>query len=151
MVEITSAFEAMGLRNTRPRRLIAEKLAELAAAERDFATDELWAELKQVDAEMGRATVFRSVDLLVEQRILDRVAFADGTHRYRVCGGDGAHHHHHMTCTNCRRVVEVEACLPPELLETIGRTTGFSLEGHTIELFGRCPACGEPNNTASQT
>ena len=141
----------MGLRNTRPRRLIAEKLAEFAAAERDFATDELWAELKQADPELGRATVFRSVDLLVEQGILDRVAFADGTHRYRVCGGDGTHHHHHMTCTRCRRVIEVEACLPPELLEAIGRTTGFSLEGHTIELFGRCPACGELNNTASQT
>jgi Fur family transcriptional regulator, ferric uptake regulator len=142
--DIYSTFEAMGLRNSRPRRLISEKLAELAAAGRDFATDELWAELKQVDPELGRATVFRAVDLLVERGILDRVVFADGTHRFRVCGGGGDlhhHHHHHVTCTSCRRVVEVEACLSPALLEAISRKTGFALEGHAVELFGRCPDC----------
>ncbi len=133
----------MGLRNTRPRRLIVEKLAELAVAGRDFATDELWSELKQADPELGRATVFRAVDLLVERGILDRVTFADGTHRFRVCGRSADHHHHHLTCTRCRRVEEVDVCLPPSALDSIGQQTGFALEGHAVELFGLCPSCRE--------
>ena len=137
--DILSVFEQMGLRNTRPRRLIAEKLAALASAERGFSTDDLWLELKFDDPELGRSTVFRAVDLLTEQGILDRVAFADGTHRYRVCGG-GAHHHH-ITCVQCHRVVEVEACLGDEALQAIERSTDFALEGHSLELFGRCHDC----------
>jgi Fe2+ or Zn2+ uptake regulation protein len=137
--DIYATFESLGLRNTRPRRLIAEKLAAIAASERDFATDELWVELKQSDPELGRATVFRAVDLLVEQGILDRVTFADGTHRYRACGIGT--HHHHVTCVQCHRVVDVEACLAPEVLDAIARTTDFALEGHTLEVFGRCPSC----------
>jgi Fe2+ or Zn2+ uptake regulation protein len=136
---ILSDFERKGLRNTRPRRLIAEKLAALAMAERDFSTDDLWLELKADDPDLGRSTVFRAVDLLTEQGILDRVAFADGTHRYRVCGGEP--HHHHITCVQCHRVVEVEACIGAEVLLAIESSTDFTLEGHSLELFGRCRDC----------
>lgn len=137
--DIYATFASLGLRNTRPRRLIAEKLVDIAASGRDFATDDLWAELKQEDPELGRATVFRAVDLLVVQGILDRVIFADGTHRYRVCGTEA--HHHHVTCVQCHRVVDIETCLAPEVLDAIARTTDFALEGHTLEVFGRCPNC----------
>jgi len=135
---ILTAFEEMGLRNTRPRRLLAERLAALAASATDFSTDELWHELKQVDPRLGRATVYRTVEVLLKEGVLDRVEFADGTHRYRVCG---ERHHHHVTCTRCHRVIEVETCLPGELFAAIARTTDFALEGHSLELFGRCADC----------
>ncbi len=145
---ILTAFEDMGLRNTRPRRLIAGRLAEIAAAEEDFATDDLWQELLQVDPGLGRATVYRAVEVLVQQGVLDRVEFADGTHRYRVCSART--HHHHVTCTQCRRVVEVPTCLPPELLAVIEKKTRFTLEGHFLGLFGRCADCRrEPMRGAS--
>jgi Fur family transcriptional regulator, ferric uptake regulator len=137
--DILTVFEQMGLRNTRPRRLIADKLAALASSGRDFSTDDLWMELKVADPDLGRSTVFRAVDLLTEQRVLDRVTFADGTHRYRVCGV-GAHHHH-ITCVQCHRVVEVEACIGSDMLHAIENSTDFSLEGHSLELFGRCRDC----------
>lgn len=135
---ILADFERMGLRNTRPRRLIAERLAALAALGADFTAHDLWQDLQTLDPHLGRATVYRAVDLLLDQGLLDRVPFADGTHRYRVCGDA---HHHHLTCTECQRVVEVSECLPPELLAAITATTDFSIEGHSLELFGRCPAC----------
>jgi Fe2+ or Zn2+ uptake regulation protein len=136
---ILDIFGTVGLRNTRPRRLIAQRLGELAARGADFATDDLWQDLLRVDPQLGRATVFRAVEVLVEQGVLDRVSFADGTHRYRVCGPSG--HHHHVTCSGCHRVVEIDACLAPELLAAIERSTDFALEGHSVELFGRCPDC----------
>ncbi len=136
--EIRSAFEAMGLRNTRPRRLIAEKLAQLARAGDEFATEDLWHVLQREDPRLGRATVFRTVEALLERGLLDRVEFADGKWRYRVCGSA---HHHHLTCVQCRRVVEVDACLPPEMLNRIASDSNFALEGHAVELFGRCAEC----------
>ena len=138
---ILAAFDTMGLRNTRPRRLIAERLAALAAGRDDFTAHDLWRELQAVDPHIGRATVYRAVDVLLQQGLLDRVPFADGTHRYRVCG---VSHHHHVTCTQCQRVIEVSECLPPELVSAIARHTDFSIEGHSLELFGRCADCRPP-------
>ena len=136
---ILTAFAKLGLSITRPRRLIAERLAQHAASAIDFATDDFWHELQQSDPGVGRATVYRAVEVLAQQGILDRVEFADGTHRYRVCGTDS--HHHHVTCTQCRRVVEIETCLPMDAFAAIMAKTDFTLEGHALELFGRCPNC----------
>jgi Fur family ferric uptake transcriptional regulator len=136
--KIYAAFDEVSQRNTRPRRLIAERLIELAARGEDFTTDDLWQELRQVEPKMGRATVFRAVEKLVDMGLLDRIEFADGTHRYRVCGGT---HHHHLTCTQCHRVVEIDICLPQEQLAVIGEQTNFDIEGHTLTVFGRCEDC----------
>lgn len=136
--KIRAAFDEMSQRNTRPRRIIAERLIDLAEHGTDFTVDDLWQELRQEEPRLGRATVYRSVETLVNTGLLDRIDFADGSHHYRVCGGA---HHHHLTCKECHRVVEVKACLPREILETIGKETGFVIEGHAITLFGRCAAC----------
>jgi Fe2+ or Zn2+ uptake regulation protein len=141
--QIVALFDRLGMRNTRPRRLIAEHLASLAAARADFATEDLWKELQSVDPSIGRATVFRAVDTLVRAGLLDRIAFADGSHRYRLCGTS---HHHHVTCVRCQRVVEVDACLPPDLLADVASSTDFMIEGHSLELFGRCAACRSATN-----
>jgi Fe2+ or Zn2+ uptake regulation protein len=139
METILHTFDTAGLRSTRPRRLIARRLAELARATRDFATEDLWHELQRADPRLGRATVYRAVETLVDQGVLDRVEFADGTHRYRVCGGTA--HHHHLTCTLCHRIVEVQVCLPRDQFSSIASDTDFAIDGHSVELFGRCAAC----------
>ncbi len=146
---ILEVFEQMGLRSTRQRRLIAERLAQRAAAGSYFATDDFWHELQQDDAGLGRATVYRAVEVLAQEGVLDRVEFADGTHRYRVCGKQS--HHHHVTCTQCHRVVNVEACLSSELLSAIERQTQFILKGHSLELFGQCPQCRQATDTSEKT
>jgi len=136
---ILALFDSMGLRSTRPRRLIVERLAALAVSGADFTAQDLWHTVQAEDPHLGRATIYRAVDILVSQGFLDRVAFADGTHRYRMCGS--LHHHHHITCIQCQRVVEVNACLPADLLAAISAKTDFAVEGHSLELFGRCAEC----------
>lgn len=136
--KIYAAFDELSQRNTRPRKLIAERLVKLADDGEDFTTDDLWQELRQSEPRIGRATVFRSVEKLVDKGLLDRIEFADGTHHYRVCGGT---HHHHLTCTRCHRVVEVDLCLPHEQLDAIGDQNNFAIEGHSLSIFGRCKSC----------
>ena len=136
--KIYAAFDEVSCRNTRPRRLIAERLIELAASGADFTIDDLWQELRQGDPHLGRATVYRSVEKLVNIGLVDRIEFADGTHHYRVCGGD---HHHHLTCTQCHRIIEVNICLPTDQLAAIENQTNFDIEGHSLTFFGRCENC----------
>lgn len=136
--KIQAAFDEVSKRNTRPRQIIAERLIELAAKGEDFITDDLWQELRHIEPKIGRATVFRAVEKLVEMELLDRIEFADGTHHYHVCDGV---HHHHLTCTQCHRVVEIDLCLPQEQLAVISQQTNFAVEGHALTLFGRCEQC----------
>jgi Fur family ferric uptake transcriptional regulator len=137
--KIRAAFDEVSLRHTRPRRLIADRLVELAISGENFTIDELWQEMRELDPRLGRATVYRSVEKLVTSGLLDQVDFADGTHLYRVCGEN--HHHHHLTCTQCHLVVEVDVCLPEDQLNAIGHKTNFDIEGHSLTLFGRCESC----------
>ncbi len=144
--KIRAAFDEKCQRITRPRRVIAERLVELAANGADFTADDLWQELRQVEPKLGRATLYRSLEMLVGEGLLDRVDFAGGTHHYRVCGGN---HHHHLTCTQCHRVVEVDVCLPADQFTAIGKRTNFAIEGHSITLFGRCESCRMQLRTGS--
>ncbi len=144
--QILALFDTLGLRATRTRRLIAERLATFAASGADFTVQELWQELRKVDLQLGRATVYRAVEVLMSQGMFHCLPFADGSYRYRLCGGN---HHHHVTCTQCQRVAEVSVCLPPELLATIAVTTDFAIEGHLLELFGRCADCRELQRTSA--
>jgi len=144
--KIYAAFDEMSQRNTRPRRLIAERLTELAASGVDFTTDDLWHDVRKVEPSLGRATVFRALEKLVELGMLDRIDFADGTHHYRVCSD---RHHHHLTCTRCHRVVEIDLCLPSEQLAAIQNQTHFNIEGHSLTLFGQCEHCRTTSNFSS--
>ena len=135
---IIAIFDTLGLRATRTRRLIAERLATFAASGADFTIQELWQALREVEPQLGRATVYRAVEVLMSQGLFHCLTFADGSCRYRLCGGS---HHHHVTCTQCQRVTEVSVCLPPELFAAIAVTTDFAIEGHFLELFGRCAEC----------
>ena len=136
--KIRAAFDEVSQRRTRPRRRIEERLIELATSGTDFTIDDLWQGMREVEPRIGRATVYRSVEWLVERGLLDRIEFADGTHHYHVCGHG---HHHHLTCTQCHQVVEVDICLPEEQLNAVSSETNFSIEGHSLSLFGRCSSC----------
>ncbi len=136
--KIRAAFDEVSQRRTRPRQLIADRLVELAVSGADFTIDDLWQEIREVEPRLGRATVYRSVEKLVNMGLLDRVEFADGTHHYHVCGDS---HHHHLTCTQCHRVVVVDVCLAVDQLTAISDKTNFYIEGHSLTLFGRCENC----------
>ena len=136
--EMVAALEHAGLRPTRPRNALIEQIAEWATVGKDFSSEELWHATQDRAPWIGRATAFRTVELLTALGFLDRVTFADGSERYHpVHPGT---HHHHLTCAQCHRIVSIDACLPAQLLEKVERQSGFAISGHRVELFGRCPS-----------
>lgn len=136
---IIAALDHAGLRQTRPRKALADHVGRLAATDADFTIEDLWHGVRQTDASVGRATTFRLVEVLVELGLVDRIAFADGSTRYHaVLPGE---HHHHLTCERCHKVVEVDMCMPAQQMNEVAHRAGFALSGHRIEIFGCCADC----------
>ena len=100
-----------------------------------FSVDDILSQVPRV----GRATVFRTIKLLSEIGILCRILLEDGSLRYRVSHRQD--HHHHLVCVSCASVQELDACIAPDVLGDLARTTGYEIEGHWLEFFGRCAAC----------
>ena len=112
--DMVAALEQAGLRPTRPRNALIEQIAEWSTVGKDFTSEELWHATQDRAPWIGRATAFRTVELLTALGFLDRVTFADGGERYHLV--HPGTHHHHLTCAECHRVVSIDACLPEELL-----------------------------------
>lgn len=88
------------------------------------------------------ATVYRSVGMLVELKLVQRFDFGDGVARFELIGEHGhGHHHHHLVCQRCTRIVEIEDCFPEELERSIAERNGFKAVTHRLEFFGLCPDC----------
>lgn len=99
-----------------------------------FTIEDLTATVPSV----GRATVFRTVKLLQELELVCRVPLEDGSVRYQRSHGE---HHHHLVCRGCGSVAEFsDAELDQRILQQ-ARAHGFTLEGHSLELYGLCAEC----------
>jgi Fur family ferric uptake transcriptional regulator len=85
--------------------------------------------------------VFRTLELLAELGVLDRVHAGDGCHRYAVCE---TRHHHHLMCLDCSTVVLVVASEIEEQIRRMASEADFELLTHHLELIGRCAACRRP-------
>ena len=121
-----------GLRLTPARRAV---LAAVLDAGPHFTVDEVCRRARGV----GRATVFRTMRLLQSLDMVCRVLMDDGRLHYRLSRTRG--HHHHLVCVGCGRVEGFTNCNVPALAEEVAGLTGYEIEGHWLEVYGRCRAC----------
>ena len=121
-----------GLRLTEQRALVVQSIADRPGA---FTAEALTDELRPQG--IGRATVYRALELLERQGMLTRMHL-DGCHSYTVCD-EG--HHHHLVCSNCGTVVSVDATGIENEIRKLGEKLKFRVDTHTLEFAGRCEAC----------
>ena len=126
-----------GHRVTAPRRALFSTMNSLG--------DHFTAEgLASAAPGVGRATVFRTLKLLQEIGTVCQVVLDDGTLQYRLTSG---WHHHHIVCSRCGAVNDFEACDIQSLLAELASKTGYEIEAHRLEVYGRCARCREALNT----
>lgn len=87
---------------------------------------------------VGRATVFRTMKLLLDLNLVCRILLDDGTLHYRLSARG---HHHHLVCVDCGRVEDFTKCDVSSLVRDLARATDYEIEGHWLEIYGRCHAC----------
>jgi Fur family transcriptional regulator, ferric uptake regulator len=130
---VLERLEQDGRRLTAPRQQV---LDAVLGREASFTAQEIVAEL--APRGVGRATVFRTLDLRTRLGVLNRIHADDRMHRYTVCDEQ---HHHHLVCRVCGDVAEVAPGRLEAEVRAAAREAGFHPLGHTLEIFGICRAC----------
>lgn len=137
---VLNRLEQEGYRMTTPRRTVVEKVLGRSAP---FTSAEVWETIHRDAPTIGRATVFRTLDLLSRLGVVQRIhqdAEGGPCHAYVACGQ--SYHHHHLICNSCGAIVDfTEDKAFDALVREIERRTAFQVEDHRLELVGRCPAC----------
>jgi Fur family ferric uptake transcriptional regulator len=125
-----------GLRLTKQRKVIVN---HLFSKEKHYSVEELYAELKQSMPHIGYATVYRTMQLLVDAGLAAERRFKDNITRYEPIQRNA--HHDHMICIQCGRIIEFEDRKIEELQKNAARKHNFRPVSHKLELYGYCSAC----------
>lgn len=127
-------LENHGLRLTRQRERILERLLQ---ADRHLGLEEIHRSVRKYG--IGRATVFRTLRMLEESRLVDRVTGSGGTSRFEV--KLERPHHDHLICVECGGIQEVRWPELEKIQEKTCKRMGFAPSWHRHEIFGRCKRC----------
>ena len=128
------ALDAQGLRHTLPRRTILQVLADMG---HPFTSTELTAEVAKADPRIGRASVFRLLQLLRNCGLVERL-HGPGAELYMLCLATG--HHHHVTCSVCGRT-DTFSLEDDEAVARAVERIGYRMDHHVLQAFGVCPGC----------
>lgn len=125
------------LRATRQRTAVA---ALLASTDGFRSAQDLHGELRRSGEGIGLTTVYRTLELMADTGEVDMLRTDSGEAVYRRCRSTD--HHHHLVCRECGLAVEIEARDVERWAKRTADAHGFSDASHTVEIYGRCRACG---------
>jgi Fur family ferric uptake transcriptional regulator len=124
------------LRYTYQRDIIIE---ELHRHQGHMTPDEFYDIVKRKHPEIGKATVYRTLKLLEEAKLISKIEFGDRKIRYEICSEK--EHHDHLICDKCKKSVEVFDPKIESLQNELAQRHGFELTGHRLYLYGICGEC----------
>lgn len=131
-----------GLKVTNQRLLVLEVLAD--HRDKHLTAEDIYELVREDYPDIGLATIYRTVQLLLEMQLVDRISLDDGCVRYEIGesgAGEGKHHHHHLICKTCGKVIPFRDDLLEELERHIEKETGFHVLDHELKFFGVCREC----------
>ena len=129
-------LEGEGLKLTRER---AALVSEIFATHYHFDADELLFKMKERGIKISRATIYRSLELLVRSGMVRRVHLGEDHYHYESVGQNS--HHDHLVCTTCGDVIEFhDPQLEARQLEICAKKK-FTPTFHNLQILGICNAC----------
>jgi Fur family ferric uptake transcriptional regulator len=126
---------AAGERVTRQRLLVANALA---AEGRRQTAEQLYRSLRRREPGIGRATVFRTLETLVDAGVARRLELDGHIYAYVACLPA---HHHHIACTRCGRVEEIDEAYVTPIAQRLAHDMGFEIDDARLDFYGRCATC----------
>jgi len=139
-------FAGGGYRLTVPRQIILDVLADTT---KHPSAEEIYITVHKKYPLIGLATVYRTLELLVQLGLIFKFDFGDGKARYELIQGSKEDHHHHLVCTRCKRIVNYTEFIDDEV-ELLKKTEkglskkyNFKINNHIIQFYGLCDKCRE--------
>ena len=129
-------LEKKDLKLTSQRNTI---LHQAIHADGHFSAEKLLELSKKADRTISKATVYRTLTLLKESKILEEQDFGDGKKLYERA--QGRKHHDHFICVRCGKIIEFENDHIEKLQDAEARHHDFKVVYHSLKLFGFCKNC----------
>ena len=129
--DLVALLEDRGYRATAPRRDVVRAIEMRGDS---FSAEQISQELPGV----GRATVYRTMKLLLEVGAICKVSLPNGVPKYSLARVE---HHHHTVCVTCGAVGQFRDVTLERVLRAIGGDISGEIVGHRIELFITCQDC----------
>ena len=121
-------------RNTIQKDLVRNTVYEMR---RHVTANEVYEFVKESCPTIGKGTVYRNLDILVEEGNLRKVEVSDEPNRFDLT----LKNHYHVRCVNCGEISDVDMDEILGLLEKIHDTHGTDFLGYDILFKGICPKC----------
>ncbi len=112
----------------------------LSKIKKPLTTQELLAALETNGLKANKTTIYRQLESLKENKIINEVHFNDRSVRYELNKLEA--HHHHLVCMKCKKVEDVT--LPEDLHhqeKMVFEKNNFKVLQHFLEFFGLCKNC----------
>ncbi|MCL6429810.1 MAG: transcriptional repressor [Anaerolineae bacterium] len=135
-----------GLRLTPQREMVLRALHEVDS---HATAEEIYARVSVQSAAVDLSTVYRTVELLQDLRLLSTIELADGQRAYELIGVHGPHHH--LQCRRCGGLSRIEPEAVRPLIETLRLRYGFAAEPDHLVIAGLCQACREGEEREAQS
>lgn len=145
--KIKQQLQAQGYKLTPQREATVRVLLE--NEEDHLSAEDVFMLVKDKAPEIGLATVYRTLELLSDLHVVEKMNFGDGVARYDLRNDSNNHHHHHLICVQCGSVDEIfEDWLGP-LEQRLEKEFNFSVVDHRLDFQGICHRCNEANSKKS--
>jgi len=125
-----------GLKLTKERIAV---LKEVFSSHNHFEPENLYLRIKDSGSKASRASVYRTLNLLVESGLVEKVTRTEKSNVYEHTFGHT--HHDHMICDRCGSIIEFYSEKLENLQKEICRDNGFDGKSHTLEIRGYCSEC----------
>ncbi|MFD2640287.1 ferric iron uptake transcriptional regulator [Piscibacillus salipiscarius] len=106
-----------------------------------LSAEDVYLLVKEKSPEIGLATVYRTLELLSELKVVDKINFGDGVSRYDLRKEGAEHFHHHLVCVECGSVKEIEEDLLGDVEKLIESQWEFKVKDHRLTFHGICKDC----------
>jgi len=126
-----------GYRKGGARNAVVDLLARQECA---LTAQEIDERLRAAGRAVGRASVYRVLELLCELRLVQRLEIGQGIARYERVEPDGDHHHH-LVCDSCGTIEPFEDPTLEQAIAQVSQRLAFAVDEHDVVLHGACSDC----------
>jgi Fur family ferric uptake transcriptional regulator len=131
------------LKSSKRRDLIFNYLTQI---QDHFTADEIYQALLKIDPEIGIATVYRTIRLLIDCGVLLEHTFGEKKGFFEVIDMN-SRHHDHLICNACGKIIEFQCDTIEDDKQRIAEQHQFKIESHKLEIYGVCSECQQQSKT----